>query len=262
MSTTDDDDQPTWFSGGASSDSAQPPPARRLEAVPPSEPQPEGPGWFDGEPASPPREPHADATDPRAETKKPSGNGGAKLLFAGTVGAVLLVLGVVAFALANLLGGDPEPPGPLVVPGVESSETAPDSNDPAPAAAPAVTTAGCEPTESPTVTTGDGSGNTDSVAGVVLAFQHNYYVARDAEKIGELLSKDSDITDLDALLEGIDSVPEGTTHCLRIVSDGEGEATVELTETTPDDKETVYKQHVSTTREAGEVRIVTIEDRS
>lgn len=262
MSTTNDDDQLSWFSGGASSDSAQPPPARRLEAVPPSEPQAEGPGWFDGEPASSAREPHAYAADSRPESKNPSGNGGAKVLFAVTVGAVLLVLGVVAFALASLLGGDPEPTGPLVVPEAESAAPAPDSNNPAPAVAPAATTARCEATESPTVTTGDGSGNTDSVAGVVLAFQHNYYVARDAEKIGELLSKDSDITDLDALQEGIDSVPEGTTHCLRIVSDGEGEAAVELTETTPDDKETVYKQHVSTTREAGEVRIVTIEDRS
>ncbi|MCT1435465.1 hypothetical protein M3G57_16855, partial [Dietzia maris] len=100
------------------------------------------------------------------------------------------------------------------------------------------------------------------VAGVVLAFQHAYYVARDADEMKPLLAKDSQITDLDALQEGIDSVARGTTHCLRVVSDGDDAALVELTETAPDGTETTYNQRVKTTRTDGEVQIVSIEEHS
>ncbi|MEV8224434.1 hypothetical protein AB0P16_18620, partial [Dietzia maris] len=120
---------------------------------------------------------------------------------------------------------------------------------------------GARPPAAATTVSGNGKGDRESAAGVVLAFQHAYYVARDADAIKPLLAKDSPITNLDALQEGIDSVARGTTHCLRIERDGD-DAVVELTETAPDGSATTYYQRVTTTRENGEVRIVSIEENS
>src|SRR5699024_12792650 len=96
---------------------------------------------------------------------------------------------------------------------------------------------------------------------VALRDPHSVDDERDAEQMEVLLAKDSQITDLDALQKGIDSVARGTTHCLRISPKGESAASVELTETAPDGTENIYHQRISTAREGGEVRIVSIEDR-
>lgn len=70
------------------------------------------------------------------------------------------------------------------------------------------------------------------------------------------------ITDLDALQEGIDSVERGTTHCLKVTPEGDNSASVELTEIAPAGTEEIYTQRVTTTSESGDVRIVSIEDKS
>lgn len=238
-----DDDLPEWFSESSNSADDRNGP-RHLEAVaggPESDDE-----WFD----------QAEATPSAVETPpaRDSSRKRTKLLFGGTVAAVLLVIGGGAWMLSSLLSGSETSASPtLTVP--TTATTAPQADDEV------VAESECESSESATTVTGNGKGDRESAAGVVLAFQHAYYVARDADAIKPLLAKDSPITNLDALQEGIDSVARGTTHCLHIERDGD-DAVVELTETAPDGGETTYYQRVTTTRENGEVRIVSIEENS
>ncbi|MEW1938672.1 hypothetical protein AB0331_15040 [Dietzia maris] len=238
-----DDDLPEWFSESSNSADDRNEP-RHLEAVaggPESDDE-----WFD----------QAEATPAAVETPpaRDRGRTRTKLLFGGTVAAVLLAIGGGAWMLSSLLSGSETSASPtLTVP--TTATTAPPSGEAV------VAESECGSSESATTVTGNGKGDRESAAGVVLAFQHAYYVARDAEAIKPLLAKDSPITNLDALQEGIDSVARGTTHCLRIERDG-NDAVVELTETAPDGSETTYYQRVTTTRENGEVRIVSIEENS
>lgn len=250
-----DDDQPEWFSGEGSSNPVDRPKGarseRRLEAVPSTTSEADASDWFDQSSSEP------DSADgPLPDGDRPHRRSralGAKSVFAGSVALVLLALAGAALFLSSLLGGsDTSTAAPLTVPSTSAATSTSVS----------ATRSKCEETSSPTVTTGDGAGDTKSVAGVVLAFQHAYYVARDTKKIEPLLAQDTTIADLEALQAGIDSVERATTHCLRIVSDGDGAASVELTETAPDDAQTVIKQRVTTTRESGEVRIVSIEETS
>lgn len=107
------------------------------------------------------------------------------------------------------------------------------------------------------VTAGDGEGDRDSVTGVVLAFNHGYYVDRSAESA--LAVADSARFDADALQAGIETVPDGTTHCVRAEVEGSS-ATVELTESRPGGESEVYEQTVETTEEDGQVSITEIRE--
>lgn len=238
-----DDDLPEWFSESSNSADDRNEP-RHLEAVaggPESDDE-----WFD----------QAEATPSAVETPpaRDSSRKRTKLLFGGTVAAVLLAIGGGAWMLSSLLSGSETSASPtLTLP--TTATTAPQGGEAV------VAESECESSESATTVTGNSKGDRESAAGVVLAFQHAYYVARDADAIKPLLAKDSPITNLDALQEGIDSVARGTTHCLHIERDGD-DAVVELTETAPDGSATTYYQRVTTTRENGEVRIVSIEENS
>lgn len=249
-----EDDPQSWFSEAGSSDSADErdpgPRERRLESVPPAD----GSAWFES---------GQSGGDPGAGRSTSVSTGTAErrtratMLFVGVVVAILVLLAGGAYLLSSALGGgSSSQAAPLSVPPMPTS-TNDSAGKPGTAAG-----AECEESESDKTTTGAGEGDTDSVPGVVLAFEHAYYVERDAEEMEPLLSKDSAIKNLDALQEGIDSVERGTTHCVHVAAADDGVAEVELTETAPDGAETVYEQHVTTTREGGEVRIVSIEDDS
>lgn len=244
-----DDDQSGWFSPAGPSNSADDgEDTRHLEAVP-SGPASSDEQWFEL-PDLPDSEPVVSQTAPvRADSRAR-----AKALFVGIVAVVLMVIGGGAWMLSSLMSG----------PETSASPTLALPPTPAPASGDggAVAESECEISESATAVSGNGRGDTKSVAGAVLAFQHAYYVARDADEVKPLLTEDSKITNLDALQKGIDSVARGTTHCLRIVSDGDDSAVVELTETAPDGTETTYHQRVKTVRDSGQVRIVSIEDHS
>lgn len=233
-----DDDSGSWFDSSSNSDenNDRPHPERRLEAVPKASESSGESDWFEQE------EPAAAPTQVPAKSRSV----GPKALFAATVLVVLVVLAGGAWFLASLLGDtDSASPAALTVPTTE-------------AAAPGTESQACEATESDTITTGDGQGDQDSIAGVILAFQHAYYVERDAKKMEPLLAKESNIRDLDALQKGIDSVERGTTHCLRITSESDKVAFAEVTEAAPDGAETVFEQRVTTTRDSDRVRIVSI----
>ena len=107
------------------------------------------------------------------------------------------------------------------------------------------------------VTAGNGEGGRDSVAGVVLAFNHGYYTERSAEAALEVADRDR--FDAEALQAGIDSVPDGTTYCVRAEVEGSS-ASVELTESRSGGDSEVYEQTVETAEEDGQVAITQIRE--
>lgn len=117
----------------------------------------------------------------------------------------------------------------------------------------------CEESESGDTVTGAGTGDTESVDGVVLAFEDAYYNKRDAKKALSLTSKDSLMADAEALQEGIDSVPRGTEYCVSITTDGD-EARVQITEARPSTAPETLTQTITTDRDGNRVEIVNIAD--
>lgn len=160
------------------------------------------------------------------------------------VGIVVAVLGV-GFAVAQAVaGGDEGEIAAELVPPAEPADASSSASE-------------CESGESGGVRTGNGPGDTDTIAGAVLAFQHAFYVDRDAEEALSLTSDESPMVNADALQEGIDSVPQSATHCVRVKELGDGEAEVTVTEIRPDG-ESVYEQLVTTTEDDDTVQIETI----
>lgn len=234
------DDQPDWFSAEGSSNDADGLVERHLEAVPQEN------EWFDQASADP--QPVAQAGPaPEPQARRTT------MLFGGVVAVALLLIGGGSWAVASVVAGpEKAEPAPLATPEVSSSS--------ADVLGGAAAQEKCAASEEGSVVTGDGEGDVKSAAGVILAFQHAYYVERDADLVKPLLAKESEIHNLDALQKGIDSVEQGTTHCLHITSAKDGSANVELTQMAPDGSETVFYQRVTTAREGGETRLVSIAD--
>ena len=267
MSTSDDEQTPEWFAGGGSSTSAhdeQPVSAEQesetahLSAVDQPEDTGDAPpagSWFDATEARPEAEPVSPSPAPPAGKSVPLG---LKLV----IGGVVLFVAAVAAAGASLHsllpdGGDEAGSSDkLTLPAVV---TEPETGTASPTAS-AGPADECASSSSSGVTTGNGPGDTSSVAGTTLAFEHAYYVDRDAKKAATTWAKDSKLASVDALQQGIDSVPKGTTHCVKVIPDGASAATVELTETRPGSSATVMRERVTTTREGDAVRIVSIDD--
>jgi|GEM_PF-663328 len=177
------------------------------------------------------------------------------------VGAgALAVVGLLAgFAFALFGGsGDEEDAGAGEQPLTEQLAEAGVISSAAPTSAAAEpTTPPCESKQEGTVVFGDGPGDTESTAGVVLAFQYAYYEERSAESAFELAADESAFTDSAALQEGIDSVPEGTSHCLEIRPTGDTSALVIVTEARPGVAPQKFNLEAKTERDDdGEVRLV------
>lgn len=165
----------------------------------------------------------------------------AKLLFAGVCALLAVVVIGGGVALANAFSGSESPPAPLLPESVSA-------------------TAACESSVDGPITTGNGAGEPTSTPGAVLAFQYGYYVQRDADAALKAVATDGIVGDTKALQKGIDAVPEGTTHCVSITTDGKNTADVEIIETHPDGTELVHAQTVTTTREGDRVVIETIKE--
>lgn len=167
----------------------------------------------------------------------------------------LAVLGLLAGGAVAFFGGSndddvPEQPltEQLAEAGIISSSAPPK---------PATEELACESRQQGTVVFGDGPGDTKSTAGVVLAFQHAYYDKRSADAAFEVTADESAFTDSAALQEGIDSVPEGTRHCLEIRPTGDTSALVIVTEARPGVAPQKFNLEAKTERnDDGEVRLV------
>ncbi|WP_107657537.1 hypothetical protein [Nocardia suismassiliense] len=124
-----------------------------------------------------------------------------------------------------------------------------------PTALPTVTAAPPIVTTSPTggacaglsgATVTDSAGDTRSVTGVIAAFEHAYYVARDAAAALALVGQEAGLV-AEALAAGIASISPGTTHCVAITPiTGGAAAEVHLVERHPDGGRRDYLQLINT----------------
>ncbi|MFF0544325.1 hypothetical protein ACFYTF_15955 [Nocardia thailandica] len=123
----------------------------------------------------------------------------------------------------------------------------------------AVTVDPCPPERTPTLVRSAEPGGTASGPDAVLAFQHGYYVARSGEAARAVVAPDAVVSPASVIQRGIDSIPLGTTHCVRIATLGQGRFAVEVTEFRPGGAPATYtKQLVSTADFGGRVLITGI----
>ncbi|MCA2208439.1 hypothetical protein [Nocardia rosealba] len=92
-------------------------------------------------------------------------------------------------------------------------------------------------------------GGTSSGPDAVLAFQYAYYVTRSGTEARAVVTPDAEVSSAAVIQRGIDSIPVGTTHCVRITTVAPDRYTVEVTEFRPAGAPATYtKQLVRTTR--------------
>lgn len=193
---------PPWLRSGPTPDTAVPP------AAPPEPERGAGPEAAPAEPA-PHRirlggpvteraggEPTAPAPPPRPEPAPappaaPSAR--TRLALLGVGGAVVLVgSALLGFALVRGASG------------------------PGGGADPAAGAGDCVSVDEPGHVAGDGPGSLDTAAGAVLAFDHAYYVERSAARAFEVVAPSSRMSEERLRTEGLDRLPEGTTHCVDV----------------------------------------------
>lgn len=104
---------------------------------------------------------------------------------------------------------------------------------------------------------GAGRGGAMSGPDAVLAFQYAYYVERSGAAARQLVAPDAAVSPADVIQKGIDSIPPGTTHCVRIVSVGDNRYSVEVTEHRPGGAPATYSTQTVTTAEIGGRTLIT-----
>nr|WP_280502387.1 hypothetical protein [Nocardia farcinica] len=98
----------------------------------------------------------------------------------------------------------------------------------------------------------------------VLGFQYAYYVDRSGERARQFVAPEAAVPGAEIIQRGIDTVPAGTTHCVRVTTlserpGGEGAYAVEVTEYRPGGAPATYnKQTVTTAVVGGRVLITSI----
>ncbi|MET8778993.1 hypothetical protein ABZV58_28655 [Nocardia sp. NPDC004654] len=147
------------------------------------------------------------------------------LLTALSVAAVLVVAGIVSIADRDYT--------PAMIPTLTASP---------PTTTTSAAAGACAGLSGQTVT--DGQGDTHSQAGVIAAFEHAYYVQRNAEAALRLIAPEVGIIP-EALAAGIASIPPGTVHCVAITPIADGAADVHLVELHPDGQRIDYLQLIN-----------------
>ncbi|WP_435592128.1 hypothetical protein [Nocardia sp. bgisy118] len=147
------------------------------------------------------------------------------LLTALGVAAVLVVAGIVSIADRDYT--------PAVIPTLTASP---------PTTTTSAAAGACAGLSGQIVT--DGPGDIHSPAGVIAAFEHAYYVQRNAEAALRLIAPEVGIIP-EALAAGIASIPPGTVHCVAITPIADGAADVHLVELHPDGQRIDYLQLIN-----------------
>ncbi|MFD6393447.1 hypothetical protein [Nocardia sp. NPDC060259] len=105
----------------------------------------------------------------------------------------------------------------------------------------------CPTERTETVVRSAEAGGTGSGPDAVLAFQYAYYVNRSGEQARALAAPGAAVSPAAVIQRGIDSIPVGTTHCVRITTVAADRYTVEVTEFRPAGAPATYtKQSVRT----------------
>lgn len=156
------------------------------------------------------------------------------------VAAFIVVVGLLGWFVLRLLSGSDERAQVRIADESDTSETAPtlDVTPPTPASAPMTET-------DPTACRTD-PGDQKSGAGVIAAFEHAYYVTRSATAVRALTTPDTSLPSAEKIQAGIDTVPTGTTHCVRITPISAGIYSVALTEMRPGQPPARFPQTITT----------------
>lgn len=176
-----------------------------------------------------------------------------------TVAATVLALGGLMVVLTSgVLGyrvaaGGGVPSGS----GAASDTVAPMSGTtaggtPAPGAGPVSPVPACPVVIEPDHLVGDGPGSLDHPAGVVLAFNHAYYVERSVERAFQAVAPSSPLDRGVLFRDGVARLAPGTAHCVdaRVVDDRTVAAVV--TEYPPGAGPVVFHQRIRVERLAGD----------
>lgn len=197
-----------------------------------------GAAWLH-KPDSP--EPHSDAphrVDPHVENQAGQHNRGPAHRFriVAISAAVLSVVTGMAAALAVSMSGESR----------DRADTSPTTSAPptgtTTTSVVVATERACAGLTAQTVTAG--VGDTATVAGVIAAFEHAYYVTRNAEQVLRLTSPQAGLAH-EPLAAAIIALPIGTTHCIGVTSIAENTAEVHLVELHPDGRRFDYLQVIN-----------------
>ncbi|NKR53074.1 hypothetical protein GS481_02745 [Rhodococcus hoagii] len=124
--------------------------------------------------------------------------------------------------------------------------------------APAVDPAACAESNEPGTWAGRRPGGSANSVDAIFGFQHAYYVERSAAAARMLTAPDAAVGSVEKLQAGIDTIPAGTTHCLRITETAPEIYRVVLTQRTPGLPADVWVQTVRTQNEGGRTLIASI----
>lgn len=106
----------------------------------------------------------------------------------------------------------------------------------------------------------DRAGDPATVTGVIAAFEHAYYTARDADAALRLTGPEAGLNP-QALADGIASIPAGTRHCVAITTMADTAADVHLVAVRPDGQRLDYLQVINVRRDGDRMFITNIQKR-
>ncbi|WP_378731791.1 hypothetical protein [Nocardia brasiliensis] len=105
----------------------------------------------------------------------------------------------------------------------------------------------CPTERAESIVRGAEPGGTASGPDAILAFQHAYYVERSGERVRQAVAPDAAVSPAATIQRGIDTIPAGTTHCVRIVTIADNRYSVEVTEYRPGGAPATYNKQTVTT---------------
>lgn len=108
-------------------------------------------------------------------------------------------------------------------------------------------TGACPTERTASIVRGAETGSTTTGPDAILAFQYAYYVERSGEQVREVVAPDANVSPAQTIQRGIDTIPAGTTHCVRIVTLGDNRYSVEVTEYRPGGVPATYNKQTVTT---------------
>ncbi|MFC8043038.1 hypothetical protein [Nocardia sp. NPDC057353] len=160
------------------------------------------------------------------------------------LGVAVLLLVLAAFGVVYLLGSGTERTGsePIVPSAMQIGGAG---------------GADCPTGRTPTEVRGAGRGGAMSGPDAILAFQYAYYVDRSGSSARQLVAPDAAVSPAPVIQRGIDSIPAGTTHCVRITGVGDNRYSVEVTEHRPGGVPASYSRQTVTTAEIGGRTLIT-----
>jgi hypothetical protein len=205
---------------------------------------------YDDEPARPARGP---ASGPARPLRQEARNGSRHLRVAIVLIVALVLLVVAAAAVLYLLRGSGErgPNG-----GLGQGLSRPSMQF----TAGSVQSSGltdCPTERAERVVRGAEAGGTDSGPDAILAFQYAYYVERSGARVRAVVAPESNLSAAEVIQHGIDTIPVGTTHCVRITTIGTNRYSVEVTEYRPGGAPATYNNQTVTTTVVGGRTLIT-----